>query len=165
MYTHCKFVPFCHFFSDTIPYENLPPQAVGSEELAAAFGYQNEAVSAVELSGTGAVVCGSPGEVANNPFLDGIFDSFTRFSRTTKIVNFGQQKKNIWLMSALGMHGLGQDQLRQKMAWALSQILVVSSDAIDLGNTRTEFFMAYYDIFVSHALLCPWEYRSECHVL
>jgi hypothetical protein len=99
------------------------------------------------------VVCGSPGEVANDPFLDGVFDSFTQYSRTTKIVDFGQQKKNIWLLSALGMHGLGGDQLRQKMAWALSQILVVSSDAIQLGNSRTEFFMVYYDIFVSHTLL------------
>lgn len=36
------------------------------------------------------------------------------------------------------------------MAWALSQILVISPGAID-SRDSTETFSAYYDIFVRHA--------------
>ena len=40
------------------------------------------------------------------------------------------------------------DQLRQRMAWALSQTFVVSPDS---GNYNSEGAYAYYDIFVRHA--------------
>lgn len=42
------------------------------------------------------------------------------------------------------------DQLRQRVAFALSQILVVSPDAIKTQE-QTEHFLVYYDIFVRHA--------------
>jgi len=37
-----------------------------------------------------------------------------------------RQKKSVWSMIALEMDGVGADQFRQRIAWALSQILVVS---------------------------------------
>ena len=40
-------------------------------------------------------------------------------------------------------------QLRQRIAWALSQILVISPDESGFGYAFTEGFLAYYDIFVS----------------
>ena len=40
----------------------------------------------------------------------------------------------------------GKDQLRQRMAWALSQILVVSPNGIE-HTRQTESFLTYYDIF------------------
>lgn len=43
------------------------------------------------------------------------------------------QKKNIWSMVALE----SEDQLRQRMAWALSQILVVAPNQV---STRVSFF-------------------------
>ena len=41
------------------------------------------------------------------------------------------------------------DQLRQRVAWALAQILVISPKAIDEGVYMTESMVTYYDIFVS----------------
>ena len=42
------------------------------------------------------------------------------------------------------------DQLRQRMAWALSQILVITPNQIaDIG--LSEIYLNYYDIFVRHA--------------
>lgn len=41
------------------------------------------------------------------------------------------------------------DQLRQRMAWALSQILVINKEAS--ANGLTDAFLRYYDILVRHA--------------
>jgi uncharacterized protein (DUF1800 family) len=43
-----------------------------------------------------------------------------------------------------------QDQLRQRMAWALSQILVVTSKQIT-EDGLSEAYLNYYDIFVRNA--------------
>lgn len=42
-----------------------------------------------------------------------------------------------------------QDQLRQRMAWALSQILIVTSQQI--AEASSEPYLNYYDIFVRNA--------------
>jgi uncharacterized protein (DUF1800 family) len=58
------------------------------------------------------------------------------------------QKSNVWNMIALSV----QDQLRQRMAWALSQILVVSEkQIIDMAVGLSEAYLNYYDIFVRNA--------------
>jgi uncharacterized protein (DUF1800 family) len=43
-----------------------------------------------------------------------------------------------------------QDQLRQRVAFALSQILVVADGAIN-DDDQTESFLTFYDIFTRHA--------------
>jgi uncharacterized protein (DUF1800 family) len=43
------------------------------------------------------------------------------------------------------------DQLRQRVAWALSQILVVTPNQIDNADLLSECFLNYYDIFVRNA--------------
>jgi cullin-associated NEDD8-dissociated protein 1 len=43
-----------------------------------------------------------------------------------------------------------QDQLRQRMAWALSQILVVSPNQVNAYGL-SEPYLNYYDIFVRNA--------------
>ena len=43
-----------------------------------------------------------------------------------------------------------QDQLRQRMAWALSQILIVTPKQINEGGL-SEAYLNYYDIFVRNA--------------
>ena len=56
------------------------------------------------------------------------------------------QKRNAWATIAL----TSGDQLRQRMAWALSQILVVTPNQIgDIGYS--EVYLNYYDIFVRNA--------------
>ena len=43
------------------------------------------------------------------------------------------------------------DQLRQRVAWALSQIIVVTSNQIDENLGYSEIYLNFYDIFVRHA--------------
>lgn len=59
---------------------------------------------------------------------------------------WGSQKKNVWSTIALESN----DQLRQRMAWALSQILVVSPQEIG-AEDYSEMYLNYYDIFVRNA--------------
>lgn len=55
-------------------------------------------------------------------------------------------KSAVWIMQAL----YAPDQLRQRMAWALSQIYVCSSNGAGYDE-RAESWLAYYDIFVRNA--------------
>lgn len=99
------------------------------------------------------VVCGSPEEVGNDPFLfgsigRGAFDAATQRNKTSSKKDLGKQKLNIWMSAALN----APDQLRQKIAWALAQLLVISpSGVLATQKDMTETFLAYYDIFVRHA--------------
>ena len=44
-----------------------------------------------------------------------------------------------------------KDQLRQRMAWALSQILVITPNQIETSKDEAEVYLNYYDIFVVSA--------------
>ena len=64
----------------------------------------------------------------------------------TYVWDYFDQKETVWTMLVLS----APDQLRQRMAWALYQILAISPEEIkDYG--QTEFQLVYYDIFVRHA--------------
>lgn len=98
------------------------------------------------------VVCGSPYETASihtaksGTFGRGGFDLATQYNRTSTFDQLVQQRETVWLEIALN----SKDQLRQRMAWALSQILVVSPNSIAIGE-YVESFVTYYDIFVRNA--------------
>ena len=62
------------------------------------------------------LVCGSPGEVANDKNKEFLFDADIGFSTTGWDVS--RNRKYVWIMTALG----ASDQLRQRVAWALSQV-------------------------------------------
>jgi hypothetical protein len=128
------------------------PTSLQPETIATAIGADRNAAS----NGDGQEVCGSPGEVPNNPTKgarysyslgDGLQDSHrdqqldrngTMHTTNAKSIVWS----NVVLKSA--------DQLRQRMAWALSQIFVVNTDGVG-RNSETEFWVNYYDIFVRHA--------------
>lgn len=98
------------------------------------------------------LVCGSSQEISNNATLSGIqgrgaFDIAMRDLTTTSQKAFHQQKKQIWTELAMK----SPDQLRQRVAWALAQLLVVSTGDISRGQELTEVFTVYYDIFVRNA--------------
>ena len=61
--------------------------------------------------------------------------------------NLARQREDVW--STLAVEAT--DELRQKMAWALSQILVIVKDGIASQDRNTEIFLQYYDIFVRNA--------------
>lgn len=94
------------------------------------------------------LVCGSDSEIANNPNGQSIFHA----AWTTDLKggdNTGDQKKNVFAMIAIDSDNT-LDQLRQRVAHALSQILVVSTNAISVPD-HSEIFLNYYDIFVRNA--------------
>ena len=92
------------------------------------------------------LVCGSPGEVANvhgsnhGPRSKGGFALYPTVNDTEARSNHEEQRRSVWTEIALR----SKDQLRQRMAYALSQILVIG-----FGNEiGTEKFLAYYDMYV-----------------
>ena len=130
---------------DLTTFKSLPSELI-NDEIARAFEVETAAVTE-----TGAVmVCGSPFEVAtvhnadSGPKNLGGFDMETEHNNTS--YRKQGQRNSIWADIALN----APDQLRQRMAHALSQILVVSPDSIG-NDDYTESFLSYYDIVVRHA--------------
>lgn len=62
------------------------------------------------------------------------------------LFNTEETKKIVWYQMALK----ADDPLRQRMAWALSQIFVVGENGSNQAN-YAERWLTYYDIFVRHA--------------
>lgn len=124
-------------YGDEMYYENLPSR-LRIEAVANEFG--------VTYSDGGAVVvCGSPNEVSNDPLVNNVFYNY--WSTWLKDEDeYREQKKNVWNMIALE----ADDQLRQRVAWALSQTLVITPNQIDQEGI-SEVYLNYYDIFVKHA--------------
>ena len=103
-------------------------------------------------NGRAVVVCGSPGETSNDPLL-GVVDGFSPKSWGERSARreiykdgvFTEQKYNAWFHIALR----AKDQLRQRVAWALYQIVPIGAPG---GfDPRTEQWMAYYDVYVRNA--------------
>jgi hypothetical protein len=89
----------------------------------------------------GVLVCGSTGEVAPDPTTDDYFDYWSR--RIDSSGPEGEQKKTVWTKIALE----GEDQLVQRIAFALSQIFAISP-AFLAYSSLGEAHMFFYDIFV-----------------
>ena len=84
-------------------------------------------------------VCGSRNEVANEPALGDHFDAYT--GTNTGSNHNGGNRESVFFMIALGAN----DQLRQRVAWALSQMIVLVPDQITRGWSYTEQFLHFYD--------------------
>lgn len=140
--------PLLGKMDEVIPYGDLPT-SLQSAEVELRFG----SVS-INPAGNGVLVCGSLGEVDNKPELGSGFDMtvFDRISGTnvdddtTPSRAFARQRNTIWSFLALK----SEDQLRQRMAFALSQILVVTPTVLS-DSINTETMIQYYDIFVRNA--------------
>ncbi len=63
----------------------------------------------------GVVVCGSMGEVSNDPSLTEVFDVRSNEFTISSSDTLNNQKRVVWTEVAL----YGIDQLRQRMAWAV----------------------------------------------
>ena len=138
-------------YQDTIDFNELP-SSLRTEAMAKHFG----AVPEDDGGMRGATeTCGSPGEVANKPvlgsqFLIGLVDGEDGFYRSNADLDhplhFLSPITATWTMIALH----APDQLRQRVAFALSQILVVTQLQVNLREQ--EMFAQYYDIFVRNAM-------------
>lgn len=106
-------------------------------------------------SGSAVVVCGSPNEVSNDPFGPAIFQiAYTSGLKGDS--EYADQKKSAWTMIALSAN----DQLRQRVAWALSQILVITPNQIE-NVEFSEMYLNYYDIFVKNAFTNYYDILKE----
>jgi cullin-associated NEDD8-dissociated protein 1 len=99
-------------------------------------------------------VCGSPGEVANNPTLGDTIELHLGTGASLKHQHFdtdvAQHEINAMVWSNVNLNA--QDQLRQRMAWALSQVFIVDdSTGLYRKKPGNEHSFAYYDIFVRNA--------------
>ena len=123
------------------------PSSTQSPSLAAAFGAN------ATLSSDAPEVCGSPGEVANDPTHNHLYPIFWESASTggqyhaTEELYRSQEGgvPSVWPNVAFK----APDQLRQRMAWALSQTFVISEQGYQ--TTASESWLAYYDIFVRNA--------------
>lgn len=121
-------------FGDVIRFVDLPNE-LRTGEVAEFFG------ESVSMEGAGIMICGSPNEGANDPRLGYQFDVAT--GQDTEW-DLQRQREFVWTMVGLN----AEDQLRQRVAWALSQLLVIVPSAIEISSSYTEVFLTYYDIFV-----------------
>ncbi len=138
---------------DVVRYINLPD--VMKRDAGAIFDLfskEDDTTNAAGTTGTtGTIVCGSPGEVANDySFLEG-FDELVRSGVDEKRLQYFhkiwyRQKKQVWTEIVLK----SPDQLRQRISWALAQIFAISPNTFE-GTLTTEMFVAYYDIFIRNA--------------
>jgi hypothetical protein len=102
-----------------------------------------------KTAGGKVLVCGSPGEAASVHDVDsgthgrgGFTVAVGKITRKKNKGNLKEQRRNVW--AEIALHS--KDQLRQKMAYALSQILAIDEE---IGTADgTENFVNYYDMYV-----------------
>ena len=120
-----RFGKFIARVGDLVDFDDLPVE-LQSEGMAASLGADQ--LENVIGGGYGTLVCGSEGEVSPDPLEEDYFE-INLFDTDTldTMVESRSQKQTIWTHLAL----TAEDQLRQKMAWALSQILVISPTTLE----------------------------------
>jgi hypothetical protein len=136
-------------YGDQVHYYDFP-NALRSQMLNEYFGFSPYSINYTDSKGI--VVCGSPNEIENDLTLGGsqgrgAFDIYNQNFVATEALDTLKQKRIVWTHVIL----TAKDQLRQRVAWALSQILAVSPAAIIDGEFNTEGMTAFYDIFVRNA--------------
>jgi len=137
---HVKF-NYVGRFGDSIDFKDLPT-GLRTAEVGEHYG------ATFNVGSSNVLVCGSPGEIANDPSLGTLFDvTASEMRDTTSSGELARQRENVWTTLAVE----AKDQLRQKMAWALNQILVIVKDGIPSQDRNTEIFLQYYDIMVRNA--------------
>ncbi|KAL7567214.1 hypothetical protein ACA910_021201 [Epithemia clementina (nom. ined.)] len=133
--------------NETVRFQQLPRELQYSPAVIAHFFPNHTRMGNSPNGNYSSVVCGSPGEVANDLTKGG--DRF----RGAFIVDDGESKfthpkeqQVTWTTTAV----TALDQLRQRVAWVLYQLLPVNYDGLN-KDTPTEAFGNYYDIFVRNA--------------
>ena len=107
----------------------------------------------------GVEICGSPGEVANDPtYGQRMYFGKERYSQVAPYMqqevlkNFrphhqSNKRQIVHTMTALA----SKDELRQRVSWELSKIFVVADFGSAVLGDHAEVWTAYYDIFVRNA--------------
>ena len=143
------FLQYIGRYGDVVDFAALPP-AAQPREMASYLGARALPNTGASLH-AGVQVCGSPGEVASDPLLGHHYKcliSGQEQSDHSRLIPHGgtSGKQMVWTTVVLQ----APDQLRQRVAFALSQILVIGEEGIGKGDEH-EPWVNYYDIFVRHA--------------
>ncbi len=121
----------------------------------------------------GVIVCGTVGEIQSDPTygVSNTFDAPVGGSKRGISTNlhvggiYGGQKSTIWANIALEE----RDQLRQRMAWALYQIIPIGKpDTWDSSNSEVRVFFFYCFLDCFHGTLCHTHrsfHYSSIHIL
>ena len=134
---------------DTLDFAALDTQ-LQTEEMAAELG------ATLETADQGVDACGSPGEVANVPSKGHHYYFLTENILQSREVMEGDinyaysqnsGKSVVWYNAVLD----AQDQLRHRVAWALSQIIVVAHAGVPNQEENYEPWLWYFDIHVRNA--------------
>jgi uncharacterized protein (DUF1800 family)/uncharacterized protein (DUF1501 family) len=141
-------------FGDTINFAELASH-LQTPELAALVGS-----TAKSPTYDGAEACGSPGEVASVPQMGHVYQTYSQnrlgspnypdymaYKDANHAINVRNSKTTVWY--TLGLKA--QDQLRQRMAWALSQIFALGKIDTATMDTTLEIWTTFMDIFVRNA--------------
>ena len=129
---------------DEVDFSTLPT-TLQTDATAAAF---NSTVGAK----TSYEACGSPGEVANDPALGSLYEYFIdTYNKGAGLVfpyhEVYKRTAVVWTNVVLR----AEDQLRQRVAWALSQVIAKGAIVERRFTHPEEGMMSFYDIFVRHA--------------
>ena len=143
-----KYLDLLGRHGDVVSFTALPTSAQ-TKEMATLVG----ALSAAPTDA--AEACGSPAEVANDPTLgyqfmlphEGFdFNGGGSFEVLDQPHDRNEGRSNVWASVAFN----ATDQLRQRVAWALSQVCVLSNSGLNRAD-EIEPWTIFYDIFVRHA--------------
>ena len=135
---------------DWISFDELPPSL-----RTAGFA---EAIGAAAAPAAGAAtyeMCGSAGEVANEPLLGNKYyfgaERYSTYRKQQELLlphsRHADQKHSVH--STLGL--FAPDELRQRVAWSLSQVLVIGEFSSAVLGDHNEAWTYFYDILVRHA--------------
>lgn len=114
----------------------------------------------IKITKNNTIVCGSHGEVGkeiDGPWWKASIFQMWPMASSVFFGKYDKQKVNVFFLTALK----GRDQLRQRMAFALSQIFVVTQLQLSNAEYNTEFFLNYHDIFVRNAFGSFWDILKE----
>jgi hypothetical protein len=134
---------------DTVDFVELPT-SVQFDSMAALLGADGDTGADF-----GTESCGSPGEIANDPYAGNRFwfgfGADKNLNEQVTDTNARSISASVYPRHLAWEHVAfnATDQLRQRVAWALSQIFVVNDVA--LGDRASELALVYYDIFVRNA--------------
>jgi hypothetical protein len=133
---------------DEVDFSTLPKNVL-TVDMAQAIG------AVANYPDVGFESCGSRGEVANEPAMAHRYTSTSTVSADSALDQRSAQTPfqgtGKWLLWGTVVT-YAEDQLRQRVAWGLSQILVIGDGAGELFfPDHTEVWAAFYDIFLTHA--------------
>jgi cullin-associated NEDD8-dissociated protein 1 len=141
---HKPKLPYLGRYGDGVGFDGLPNE-VQTLAIARRLGALEDSTHRHHIA------CGSPGEVRNKPELGHQFEfiekSWETYNGGKDFPHISRQARSMVVLNA-AFHA--EDQLRQRMAWALSQIFTIGMAGTQRQHV-TEVWLTYFDIFTRHA--------------